>query len=157
VKRRGAARQRSRQLALQVLYAADLAARPGREAPSIEATFESIAEHFELSAAARDFAAVLTRGVAATRDELDELISRHATHWRISRMAAVDRNVLRLAAWELSHTDTPTPIVLDEAIELARRFGSDESPGFVNGVLHALARSVRGGERREREARGPGA
>ena len=59
-------------------------------------------------------------------------------------MAAVDRNVLRLAAYELAHTETPTAVVIDEAVELARRFGGDRSPGFVNGVLDALSRAVRG-------------
>ena len=61
----------------------------------------------------------------------------------MDRMAAVDRNVLRLACWELLYSETPTAVVLDEAVELARYFGSDTSPGFVNGVLNAVAREVR--------------
>ena len=72
------------------------------------------------------------------------MVSSHARNWRVDRMAIVDRNVLRLAAFELMHTETPPAVILDEAVELARRFGSDESPPFVNGVLDAVAREVRG-------------
>ena len=85
----------------------------------------------------------------AHRDALDTRIAEHAKHWRLSRMAAVDRNVLRLAVYELEHGDTPASVILDEAVELARRFGDDPSPAFVNGVLDAVARSVRGAELHE--------
>ena len=80
---------------------------------------------------------------ARNQSSLDEAIAEHARNWRVSRMAAVDRNVLRLAAFELVHTETPIGVVLDDAVELARSFGSDASPAFVNGILDALARSVR--------------
>ena len=85
--------------------------------------------------------------MVAHREKLDPLVARHATHWRLERMAAVDRNILRLAAYETLYTDTPGAVVIDEAVNLARRFGSDESPAFVNGVLDALAREVRGDAR----------
>ena len=81
-------------------------------------------------------------------DALDKIVSSHARNWRVDRMAIVDRNVLRLAAFELMHTETPAAVILDEAVELARRFGSDESPPFVNGVLDAVAREVRGEDTR---------
>jgi N utilization substance protein B len=74
---------------------------------------------------------------------LDELIADRAKNWRLSRMAAVDRNVLRLGTYELFHSDTPAAVVIDEAVELARRFGSDTSPAFVNGILDALAEGLR--------------
>jgi N utilization substance protein B len=83
-------------------------------------------------------AAVLDRSA-----ELDELLGDHASNWRVTRMAAVDRNVLRIAVYELRDTQTPVAIVIDEAVDLARRFGSDTSPSFVNGVLDAVAREVR--------------
>jgi N utilization substance protein B len=140
---RAAARSRSRQAALQVLYAADLGAR-GESPEPAAAVLEAVAEHFELAPGARAFAEELVAGVATARDELDALLARHARNWRLSRMAAVDRNVLRIGAWELCHSDTPTSVVLDEAIELARRFGAESSPAFVNGVLDAVARAVRG-------------
>ncbi|MGY8737116.1 MAG: transcription antitermination factor NusB, partial [bacterium] len=76
---------------------------------------------------------------------LDELVGQHSRNWRVSRMAAVDRNVLRLGAFELRDTETPVAIVIDEAVDLARRFGSDTSPAFVNGILDAVAKEVRGG------------
>ncbi len=99
-----------------------------------------MASNFDLPAGARVFARALVRGTIACRSELDAVLSTHAENWRISRMAAVDRNILRLACYELTRTDTPSSVVLDEAIELARRFGSDASPGFVNGVLDAVVR-----------------
>ena len=122
-----------------MLYAIDVAGggEPAR-------AFEAAAAHFELPVGARAFADELVQGVAAKPAELDALIAGHAEHWRVSRMAAVDRNVLRIAAYELTNTDTPTAVVIDEAVRLARRFGEDRSPAFVNGVLDAIARSVRG-------------
>ncbi len=142
-------RQASRQVALQVLYAVDLAtrSRPGedfatRMPPAAEEVFESVAENFDLPEGARAFAKQLVCGVMRRRDELDALLAGYARNWRISRMAAVDRNVLRMAAYELLRTDTPTSVILDQAIELARRFGDEPSPAFVNGVLDAVAHAV---------------
>ena len=106
--------------------------------------FESAASHFELPEGARAFAKELVLGVVERRKELDADIAEHAANWRVERMAAVDRNVLRLAAFELRHADTPTAVVIDEAVELARRFGGERSPAFVNGVLDALARGSAG-------------
>ena len=103
------------------------------------AVFEGIAANFEAPASAQDFAWVLVSEVCARAVELDEKIAARARNWRISRMAAVDRNILRLGAYELAHTSTPAPVVIDEAVELARRYGSDASPAFVNGILDALA------------------
>ena len=134
-----APRRRSREAALQVLYAIDVAG--GRD-PAADA-FETAAAHFEVAAGARPFAEELVNGVVAKRMELDALIATHSTHWRVSRMAAVDRNVLRLAVYELCNTSTPAAVVIDEAIGLARRFGEDRSPSFVNGILDAIARTVR--------------
>ena len=148
---RRAPRHASRQMALQVLYAADLAT-PSRDGggqeqalPPAEDVFEDVAENFDLQEGARAFAKRLVCGVSCPRRELDALIAEHAKNWRISRMAAVDRNVLRIAAYELLRTDTPVSVILDEAIELARRFGAESSPAFVNGVLDALARGAQRG------------
>jgi len=139
-------RHRSREAALQVLYAIDLGQR-GDAVRRLEpdAVFESACEHFELPEGARAFAKELVAGVTLHGESLDLEIARHAQRWRIPRMAAVDRNVLRLATFELLHSDAPVPVVIDEAVELARRFGGERSPGFVNGILDALARDVRGG------------
>ncbi len=154
MKRAHAYRHQSRQVALQVLYAVDVVSqlRSG-PAPTSEETFESVAANFDLPEGARAFAKELVSGVIAHRDALDTRIAEHAKHWRLSRMAAVDRNVLRLAVYEFEHGDTPASVILDEAVELARRFGDDPSPAFVNGVLDAVAHSVRAGELSEAQRR----
>lgn len=148
-RKRQAPRHHSRRVALQVLYALDLAerARSGPQ-PSGEEVFERVAANFDLPEGARAFAKELVWGVAAGCEELDGLIAKHALNWRIERMAAVDRNVLRLATFELCRSDTPVSVSIDEAVELARQFGAESSPGFVNGVLDAIAREVRGNEGR---------
>ena len=146
MKRANAFRHQSRQVALQVLYAVDVTGQRSSPAPASHESFESVAANFDLPEGARAFAKELVAGVMAHRDALDARITEHAKHWRLARMAAVDRNVLRLAVYELEHGDPPASVILDEAVELARRFGDDPSPAFVNGVLDAIARSVRPGE-----------
>jgi N utilization substance protein B len=155
MRRARAYRHQSRQLALQVLYAVDVVSQKRSAPPTGEETFDDVAANFDLPEGARAFAKELVAGVIADRSALDERIALHAKNWRLSRMAAVDRNVLRLATWELVHADTPTSVILDEAVELARRFGDDPSPAFVNGVLDAVARSVRGEEPRGAAPRKP--
>ncbi|MCH9688613.1 MAG: transcription antitermination factor NusB [Deltaproteobacteria bacterium] len=92
----------------------------------------------------RNRADTLLRGLLARWSEVDAVIAETSVRWRLERMAQVDRNVLRLAAFELSERpDTPRPVVLAEAVRLARRYGSERSPGFVNGVAEALARRLR--------------
>jgi N utilization substance protein B len=138
-----ATRRRSRQLALQTLYAGDLAEKTVAESEHrIDDVFERVAANFDLPEGARDFAIELARGTVANLVRIDALLTQNATNWKLSRMAAVDRNILRLAVYELTQTATPASIVLDEAIVLARKFGADSSPGFVNGVLDAVARQV---------------
>jgi N utilization substance protein B len=147
---RHASRAQSRQAALQVLYSVDVGRRAA-EVPSSEAVDEalaSVAAHFELPAGARAYARELSVGVARNREAIDRVLAGHATNWGIERMAAVDRNVLRLAAFEMGWAGVPASVAIDEAVELARRFGADPSPAFVNGVLDAVARTI--------EARGAG-
>jgi N utilization substance protein B len=143
-------RHRGREVALQVLYAIDLAVAD----PDVDAAeessgdpntqiFDRVSENFVVPTPVVSFARELVAGVRAGIDELDEMLGTHARNWRVSRMAAVDRNVLRLAVYELRDTDTPVAVVIDEAVDLARRFGSESSPSFVNGVLDAVAREVR--------------
>jgi N utilization substance protein B len=142
-----------------VLYAADLSekARAIEDLPAPE-LLDRVVTHFDVHTGAREFADELVRGVDARRAELDARIALHARNWRVERMAAVDRNVLRIAVFELVHTDTPDRVVIDEAIELARDFGSERSPAFVNGVLDAIARELReAGGGSETPAAGDGA
>ena len=135
------ARHRSRRAALQALYAADLRGHGGYAADAALDALSALAEHFELAPGARAFAEELVKGVAAERASLDVRLAEVARNWRLERMALVDRNVLRLAAWELLFGATPAAVAIDEAVELAREFGDDGSPAFVNGVLDALVRS----------------
>jgi transcription antitermination protein NusB len=161
MKRVRAYRHQSRQVALQVLYAVDVMDRTRSGVAKVELeSFDNVAANFDLPEGARAFAKQLVAGVSAHRDALDARISEHAKNWRLSRMAAVDRNIIRLAVYELEHCDTPASVILDEAVELARRFGDEPSPAFVNGVLDAIAHSVRGPEldrapRRPRARRPP--
>lgn len=134
------ARSRSRQRALQILFSWDARHQPVDDA--IDAYFSTLysEEHPERDA----FAAELVRGVVRNAADIDARIGKHAEHWRLERMPAVDRNILRLAVFELSGEKTPPPVVIDEAIELARKFSSEESAQFVNGVLDAIHREAAG-------------
>jgi len=89
-----------------------------------------------------EFAGRLFRGVVEHVEAVDERITRNAEHWRIARMPAVDRNILRLAVYEMLRTDTPPAVAIDEALELARQFSGEESVHFVNGVLDAVRREL---------------
>lgn len=86
------------------------------------------------------FTEQLVRGASMNVSDLDARITSKSANWRLERMPAVDRNILRLAVYEMSSTDTPAPVVIDEALELAREFSTDESVAFINGVLDALHR-----------------
>jgi transcription antitermination protein NusB len=101
----------------------------------------------------RPYADESVRGVLQERDALDETIRMASEHWRLERMTRVDRNVLRLGTWELKYrTDVPRAVVLDEAIELAKRYGSEESGAFVNGVLNQVAENLGPGDTGSQEA-----
>src|SRR5262245_41789210 len=128
-------RSRAREVALQLLFQFDL--NPGVER-GVQEQFVRERLH---DAEAERFCLAIVDGVQAMRPEIDRTLSEVAENWRLPRMAAVDRNVLRLAAFELLHMpQTPATAVINEAIELARRFGSKDSPAFVNGLLDRIAR-----------------
>ncbi|TDI46981.1 MAG: transcription antitermination factor NusB [Acidobacteria bacterium] len=130
-------RRRARECALQMLFQIDLI---GVEPAEVYAQFWD--EH-DTEDDVRAFSQELVDGVCTTREQLDARITEIAEHWRIERMAVVDRNVLRMALYEMNRQpQTPIAIVIDEAIEVARRFGSEESAKFVNGVLDALRRDA---------------
>jgi len=136
-------RRRSREHALQILYQWDMRKQPIND--SIDAFYNSLYSEESPVRPERDpFLEDLVRGTVDKSGEIDALISSHAEHWRIERMPAVDRNILRLAIFELRHTATPPAVVIDEALELARRFSNEESVHFVNGVLDAVHREAAG-------------
>ena len=136
------ARHRSRQRALQVLYLWDLRRQAIDDA--ISSYYETLAsDEDEPRRAARDeFMETLVRGAAEKSPEIDQRISAKSEHWRLDRMPAVDRNILRLAVYEMGELHTPAPVVIDEALELARQFSGDESLPFINGVLDAVHRDA---------------
>ena len=130
-------RSRAREVALQLLYQRDLNPRVDRKA------IERFVRDRLRDPAVEPFTLSLYDGVNAQGEDIDRRLSEAAENWRLSRMAAVDRNVLRLGAYELLSTpETPASVALDEAIELARRYGSEGSPAVVNGVLDKLRRSA---------------
>jgi transcription antitermination protein NusB len=124
-----ARRSRARQIAFQVLYQDDL--NPRTNPAVADELIEKRLRAEDLVAFARE----LVAGVRRHRVEIDAVLEQTAAHWSLKRMAATDRNVLRLGAYELLHTDTPRRVAVDEAVELAKRFGSAQSAQFVNGIL----------------------
>jgi len=132
-------RRKARECALQMLFAADVAGTRGDE---LARTFWSELADGELDPQAREFATKLAIGALAHLTEVDERIRSRAEHWRISRMALVDRNVLRLAVYEFLHEPTPRTVTINEALEIARRFSSYEATQFINGILDAIKRDL---------------
>lgn len=116
-------------MALQVLFQDDL--NPGGNPAQADLFLRARLKAEELVA----FAQSLVAGVRRNRGELDQLLDRTADHWSLGRMAATDRNVLRLGAYEILYSDTPARVAINEAVELAKRFGSGGSAQFVNGIL----------------------
>jgi N utilization substance protein B len=135
-------RHRSRQRALQVLFQADVRQQPPEEA--IRAFYDSLLEPGESRAVPEPdaFMEQLVHGAMARAAEIDRKIAGHSEHWRLERMPIVDRNILRMAVFEMTSVGTPAPVVIDEALELARRFSSEESRPFINGVLDAVRKDA---------------
>jgi N utilization substance protein B len=148
-----AARHRSRQRALQVLYQWDMTKRPMEE--TIHAFYDTLraegapgepAEESDEDAPLNrrdEFMEELAKGASEMAPDIDHRISQKSAHWKLERMPIVDRNILRLAIYEMSRQDTPPAVVIDEALELARQFSGDESVSFINGVLDAIHKESR--------------
>ena len=132
-------RRKARECALQMLFAADVS-----EANSDDVVRSYWAElgEPELDDTAREFATRLASGTLANLELLDERIRSRAEHWRISRMAVVDRNILRLAVYEFLYEPTPRTVAINEALEIARRFSTYEATQFINGILDAIKRDL---------------
>ena len=144
-------RHRARERALQILFQWD--ARKGPIEDAITAFYDTLySEQSETKPEPDEFVEKLVRGVVENIAEIDRVVSQHAEHWRIERMPAVDRNVLRLAVYEMMSLDTPPAVAIDEAIELVRRFSGEESVQFINGVLDAAKRELEGPTRRSADS-----
>jgi N utilization substance protein B len=154
-----AARHRSRQRALQVLYQWDMTKRPVDEA--IRAFYDTLdadkisaesmagvepmeeADDEEPSTPGRDeFMEELAKGASEMAADIDQRIAGKSAHWKLERMPVVDRNILRLGIYEMSRQDTPAAVVIDEALELARQFSGEDSVAFINGVLDAVHKDM---------------
>lgn len=134
-------RHKSRHRAVQILYQSDIRQIPVNEA--IDAFYDSLYSEENEDKPGRDtFMEELARGTKDQAPEIDARIQQHSEHWRLERMPAVERNVLRLAIYELMKGTTPAPVVIDEALDLSRRFAGDESVSFVNGVLDAIRKQL---------------
>jgi transcription antitermination protein NusB len=133
-------RRKSREIVLQMLFQSDMGKQ---NAEQVRSTFW--AEHATTSSEVRGFADDLFRVATDRVGEIDILIEKHAEHWRMDRMAAVDRNLLRAAVAELlAHPETPRAVVINEALEIARKFSTPESVHFVNGVLDSVGKELEG-------------
>jgi len=128
-------RTRARSLALQVLYEVDMTNHPPAE------VYKARLEETPLADELAEFARKIIFGVIPLLDTLDRIIAQYAPEWPLDQIAAIDRNVLRLACWEFASPagETPIKVAINEAVELAKLFGSDSAPRFVNGVLGSLA------------------
>jgi len=129
-------RRKGRELALQALYQIEITG------DSSMAAVDLFLQHFEGAAKAKEFARRLVSGVVSQRPELDRLIEQSTEHWKMERLAKVEHELLRLAVYEVVFCpDIPVPVSLDEAVEIAKRFGSEDSAGFINGVLDHIAKT----------------
>ena len=132
------ARTRGREAALQILFAEDLAGG------SLEHAERLHWAHLAASVEGKDFAHAVVEGYGAHAEEIDTVIRKVSEHWRLERMPLVDRNILRLATFELLYMpDVPRRVTLNEAVELAKRYGGENSAGFVNGVLDRIATDLK--------------
>jgi N utilization substance protein B len=136
---RAGTRRASRELALRTLYAYEV-----DSSCKWESMLESIAENDLLDAKVKKYASTLVGAAVKNMEGIDAIIAKKAVNWDLRRMAAVDRNVLRLASAELMHVKEPVPfrVVIDEAVELAKAYGTDDSGKFVNGLLDSICRDV---------------
>jgi len=132
-------RRKARECALQMLFAADVAEMPPDDV--VRSYWAELGES-ELDETARAFATRLATGTLSNLEQLDERIRSRAEHWRISRMAVVDRNILRLAVYEFLYEPTPRTVAINEALEIARRFSTYEATQFINGILDAIKRDL---------------
>ena len=138
-------RHRAREIALQILYQYDLpiyAPSPivsHFKAEVLSSELRRHYDHFNVPDTLREFIGQLVAGTLLEKEKMDILLEKHASNWKVARMSAVDRSLLRMACYEMTfHKETPHSVIIDEAIELAKQFGTSESPAFINGILDSI-------------------
>ncbi|HET97944.1 MAG TPA: transcription antitermination factor NusB [Desulfurivibrio alkaliphilus] len=126
-------RRKARELALQALYQGELVDLSALD------TLEIMCDNFEINRRALPYGRELVAGVVANREAIDAAIEGSAANWRLARMSVIDRNIMRIAVYEFRFAEgVPAGVAIDEAIELAKRYGADDSPAFINGILDAV-------------------
>ena len=125
-------RRKSREVALQALYQAEIS-------DSKNVDISTICDNFQVAKKVIPYAQTLIEGISQHSDEIDDLISQHAKNWRVGRMSIVDRNLIRIGVFELLfQDDVPNTVAINESIEIAKRFSTDDSSSFINGILDAI-------------------
>ncbi len=154
------ARSKGREIALQTLYLMDMHNQGSNQTKTTALTSTAIGwqeavnsylDHWlstdlEREGASVEFATRCVLGVTSNKAFLDELINHHTRKWKLNRLGVIDRNILRLGAYELCFTDVPSKVALNEAVELTKKFSGDDASGFINGILDAIMRDKRGNE-----------
>lgn len=139
-------RHRAREIALQILYQYDLVSQASGIKPIAKDLVFDLTHyyaHFNVPESLREFVGQLVVGTLHEISKLDEILEKHAAHWKISRMSAVDRSLLRMATYEmLIIREVPPAVIIDEAIELGKSFGTAETPSFVNGILDSVKKQL---------------
>jgi len=137
-------RRSSREAALQFLYQEDFTLGPDQRIGfDLDERFDLFCNLFQVNKKARNYALDLLRGVSANIEKIDEVIAAAASNWRLSRIAATDRNLMRIAVYEMMfREDVPPQVAINEAVEIAKRFAGDDSPKFVNGILDAVRAKI---------------
>lgn len=128
-------RRKARETALQILYRLDISEAGAKD------TFDFEVEGLAPGTEARRYCELLVNGVIERRDEIDQIIEENSENWTMERMAVVDRNILRVAVYELKYGDVPYKVIIDEAVELAKRYGSEESGAFINGIIDRIRKA----------------
>ncbi len=137
-------RRQSREAALQFLFQDDFSLEDGEGHEKLQERFEFFCSLFQINKKGRPYAIELLEKTLQNKEQIDSLISAAAVNWRLQRIAVADRNVLRLAVCEMLFIDdVPDEVAIDEALEIAKRFGGDDSPSFINGVLDAVRKILR--------------
>ena len=135
-------RRKSREIVLQVLYEMEIKNTEPKLA--LQMYWNGPAQAIEIPDEIRCFAIDLIEGIYRNKREIDQLVEKHSLHWKLIRMSVVDRNILRLGVYELLYLhDIPTSVILNEAIEIAKKFGTEDSGSFINGILDKVAKEVR--------------
>jgi N utilization substance protein B len=138
-------RRKSREIALQFFFSHDFQDRPC-DRDALEVEFTEFCNSFETCRKSLDYARRLVDGICTCQAEIDELISSRSHNWRVERMALVDRNILRIAAYEMEHVeDVPATVAINEALEIAKRYAEPDAVAFINGILDSMQKEKNSG------------